>query len=478
MAFKWSKLAALVSASALIATGLTAATTTAAQAAAAPEAYISLVTPALDETTLSEAAANQQLADQWVGNGWFGTGLKYQRSWAPTGSTIALTYKVVGADGKPMANTDVTLRVGKGYSNSNAIVSVDGQKTNGIDRPPLDQVRVTHKTNVDGLVSFDIVSLDDPKMGEKKPAKWTDPADNDPLSGLFVQVLPQVNGEKPDHSIISEFHFYTESGAVVTPPVVQKSPTIRLVSPVLDDKNSVHRLDLETLFSVTNNWYAKGISVRQAYLPVASTTTLTYKVLGDDGNPLANAKVKLHVNKAYSKSNANVTDGTTPTDTKLPEDADQAIWVGTTNADGLVSFTLTNTDEKGIDKPASFTAAVPTEGSLFSQIYPEVSGQAVDKADMVEFHFYGTKNAPVAKDVTIAAKASKKKVKGKLVYTVAVTINNASGLRADISVTGLKTVTKAIAEDTAVFKFTVKKGAKKVTVSIDGKDYLTAVNVK
>lgn len=477
MAFKWSKLAALVSASALIATGLTAATTTAAQAAT-PEAYISLVSPALDATTLSEADANQQLADQWVQNGWFGSGLKYQRSWAPTGSTITLVYKVVGADGKPLANTDVMLRIGKGYSGSNAIVSVDDQKTNGVDRPPLDQARVTHKTDADGLVTFVMKSLDDPKMGEKKPAKWTDPADNDPLSGLFVQVLPQVNGEKPDHSTINEFHFYTESSTPVTPPVVQKAPTIRLVSPALDDKNSVHRIDLETLFSVTNNWYAKGISVRQAYLPVGSTTTLTYKVLGDDGMPLANAKVKLHVNKAYSKSNANLTDGTTATDTKLPEDADQAIWIGTTNADGLVSFNMTNTDEKGIDKPSSFTNAVPTEGSLFSQIYPEVSGQAVDKADMVEFHFYGSKTAPVAKDVTIAAKASKKKVKGKIVYTVSVTVNNASGMRADISVSGLKTVTKAIAEDTAVFKFTVKKGAKKVTVTIDGKAYLTSVNVK
>jgi hypothetical protein len=210
---------------------------------------------------------------------------------------------------------------------------------------------------------------------------------------------------------------------------------------------------------------------------VSSTTTLTYKVLGDDGKPLANAKVKLHVNKAYSKSNAKVTDGTSPTDPKLPEDADQALWVGTTNAEGLVSFTLTNTDEKGIARPASFTAAVPTEGSLFSQIYPEVSGQAVDKADMVEFHFYGSKADPTA-DVTIAAKSSKKKVKGKYVYTLAVTVNKASGLRADIGVTGLKTVTKAIAEDTAVFKFTVKKGAKTVTVTIDGKVFTAKVNVK
>jgi RNase P/RNase MRP subunit p29 len=42
----------------------------------------------------------------------------------------------------------------------------------------------------------------------------------------------------------------------------------------------------------------------------------------------------------------------------------------------------------------------------------------------------------------------------------------------------LKTVTKAIAEDTAVFNFAVKKGAKKVTVTIDGKAYAASVNVK
>ena len=75
------------------------------------------------------------------------------------------------------------------------------------------------------------------------------------------------------------------------------------------------------------------------------------------------AKVKLHVNKAYSKSNANVTDGTSPTDTKLPEDADQAIWVGTTNADGLVSFNLTPADVSSAIQALTVPSAWPVRAA-------------------------------------------------------------------------------------------------------------------
>lgn len=445
--------------------------------AATNEVTIKLVSPVLNADNTSEPAENQKLADQWVANGWFGKGLVYQRGWLPTGSSFSLKYQVTNADGTPAANTAVILRMGKGYSASNAIVTCGDQTTNGIDRPPLDQARLTKTTDADGYVQFDCKNTDNPNTGEKKPAKWSDPADNDPLSGLFVQFLPQVNGEQPDHSVITEFHFYTESTTVVVPPVVQKSPQIRLVSPTLGATNSIKRVDLEGQFSVANSWYAKGMTVRQAYLPAGSTTTLTYEVLGDDDKPLAGAKVKLHVNKAYSKSNAKVTDGTTPTDPNVPQDADGAIWVGTTGADGRVSFTLKSLDATGIAKPASMVTPVPTENSLFTQIYPELSGQAVDRADMVEFHFY-TDTPPVVEPITLATKVTKKKVKGKYVYTLALTINKASGKRADITIGSAKTITKAIAEDAATYKFTVKKGTVKVKVSVDGKDYLKSVSVK
>ena len=189
---------------------LSSVTATAPATAATNEVTIKLVSPVLDATNTSEPVENQALANQWVANGWFGKGLIYQRAWLPTGSTFTLKYQVTNADGSAAKDTPVILRMGKGYSNSNAIVTCGNQTTNGIDRPPLDQARLTKNTDADGFVSFECTNTDNPNTGEKKPAKWSDPADNDPLSGLFVQFLPQVNGEQPDHSVITEFHFYTD----------------------------------------------------------------------------------------------------------------------------------------------------------------------------------------------------------------------------------------------------------------------------
>jgi hypothetical protein len=58
------------------------------------DAVITLQSPFLDATNTSDARVNQQMADGWVAKGWFGTGLVFQVSFAPVGSTINLTYNV------------------------------------------------------------------------------------------------------------------------------------------------------------------------------------------------------------------------------------------------------------------------------------------------------------------------------------------------------------------------------------------------
>jgi hypothetical protein len=95
------------------------------------------------------------MADGWVAKGWFGTGLLFQISFAPVGSTINLTYNVKDKNGKPLAFTRVNLRINKGYSEAASIVEVDGVKTKGIDRPPFDQANVIHLTDAFGNVTFD-----------------------------------------------------------------------------------------------------------------------------------------------------------------------------------------------------------------------------------------------------------------------------------------------------------------------------------
>jgi hypothetical protein len=302
----------------------------------------------------------------------------------------------------------------------------------------------------------------------------------DGLNDLHSQVLPEIAGEKPDHSVITEFHYYDPKSPTVQPAT---KPTIRLVSPVLDDANSIHRTDLEKTFSVDNTWYAKGIGFRQAYVQTGSAINLVYKVTDDNGKALANATVKLHVNKAYSASKAGITDGTTATDPAKDSSQgnDQAVLTGTTDGFGYVLFALKNTDKKGEPIPASLTTPTPTTNGVFSQIFPEVTGAATDIADMVEFHFIGdaaVAAAPASTAVSVKATASKATVKGKTVFSMTVAIANASGKSAAISITGNKKVTEKISVANQAFKYTVTAGKKTVSVVIAGKTYTSTVTVK
>ena len=101
------------------------------------DSFITLQSPFLDANNTWDAVPNQQMADGWVAKGWFGSGLVFQVSFAPVGSTINLTYNVRDKNGKPLAFTPVNLRINKGYSEAASIVEVDGVRTKGIDRPSI-----------------------------------------------------------------------------------------------------------------------------------------------------------------------------------------------------------------------------------------------------------------------------------------------------------------------------------------------------
>ncbi len=464
---------------------LSSAVSAPAMAAGDPpqDAVIKLISPVLTAENTSEAAKNQKLADEWVGNDWFGTGLVFQRAFVPTGSTVVLTYNVTDKNGKILVGQDVKLRINKGHSNSSAIVQVDDKITTGVHKPvSADQAQVTHKTDAYGNVTFVMKNLDKPGTGEPEPESMTAKPDITPdgLNDLHAQVFPEVAGEKPDHSVITEFHYYDPKT-----PAVQTAlkPTIRLVSPVLTDANSIKRADIENRLSVENSWYAKGIGYREAYVQTGSAINLVYKVTDDNGKPLPNATVKLRVNKAYSNSKAGMANGTNATDPKKDNSQgnDQLVLTGTTDGFGYVLFALKNTDKKGEPVPASLTTPTPTTNGLYSQIFPEIAGEAIDIADMVEFHFVGdaaVAAVPASTAVSVKATSSKATVKGKTVYSLTVAIANASGKTAAISITGNKKVTEKISVANQAFKYTVTAGKKTVSVVIAGKTYKLEVTVK
>ena len=463
---------------------LSSAASAPAMAAGDPpqDAVIKLISPILTAENTSEADANQKKADQWVANGWYGSGLVFQRAFVPVGSTITLVYHVTDKDGKILVGQDVKLRINKGSSNSSAIVQVDEKITTGVHKPEsADQAQVTHKTDAFGNVTFVMKNLNKPGTGEPEPESMTEKPkiSADGLNDLHAQVLPEIAGEKLDHSVITEFHYYNPKTKAVQPVT---KPTIRVVSPILNDANSINRPDVEKNLSVDHSWYAKGIGYREAYVQTGSAINLVYKVTDDNGKPLPNTAVKLRVNKAYSKSNAGMAGGKKATDPKKDNSQgnDQLVLTGTTDGFGYVLFALKNTDKKGEPVPASLTTPVPITNGVYSQIFPEIVGEAIDIADMVEFHFIGeaaVAAAPASTAISVKATASKATVKGKPVFSMTVVIANASGKSAAISISGLKKVTEKISGANQAFKYTVSAGVKTVSVVIAGKTYTSKVTV-
>jgi len=218
----WRKITAMVATAAFATLGISAVSP-----ADAADPYvgakISLVSPVLTALNTSEAEKNQAMADGWVKNTWFGSGLIYQRTWLPVGSTFKLTYHVTDSKDKPLVGQTVILRCNKQYSVSTAQIKCNGQMIKAATASA-DGGRVAAVTDVYGNVTFTVQNLD--TEGEVQPAKWTDApvVSEDGLDDFHAQFLPQIAGEKPDHSVITEFHFYIPT--VTTPAMPEVFPAI------------------------------------------------------------------------------------------------------------------------------------------------------------------------------------------------------------------------------------------------------------
>ena len=388
------------------------------------DSVITLQAPFLDATNTWDAKVNQQMADGWVAKGWFGSGLVFQVSYAPVGSTINLTYNVKDKNGNPLAFTPVNLRINKGYSEAASIVQVDGTKTKGIDRPPFDQANVIHRTDAFGNVTFALKNLDLESSAEPEPESYTSKPifSEDKLDRLHSQMLPEVNSEPGDHSVISEFHYFKPKAPIVVPAT---KPTITLITPKLDATNSVVNT-------------AKNL--KQAYAPLGGDLVVVYKVTGDDGRAVPNKSVDLKVNGGKTTLQA------------------------TTDAFGYAAFTVKNSDTKPNNAPASAISAMPAASSAFVNLVPEIAGSTPVSADSVEFHYYRGITTSVAKS-------------GKD-FIVSVAIAGATGKNASVAVTGVKSSSVKLTSALQVVPVTVSGGAKTVTVVIDGKTYTSKVVAK
>lgn len=80
------------------------------------------------------------------------------------------------------------------------------------------------------------------------------------------------------------------------------NPSLRLVSPVLTNANSIDYTFVRTDPGLDDNNYGKATKIRMFYLGVGGTLSLTYEARDKDGKVLANTPVYLLVNKFASCS--------------------------------------------------------------------------------------------------------------------------------------------------------------------------------
>ena len=396
------------------------ATFTANAATGGPrDSYITLQSPILDASNTSEAEKNQADANSWVAKEWFGSGLLWQVAFAPVGSTVK------DKGGTPLAFIPVNLRVNKGYSGAASIVEVDGIKTKGVDKPPFDQANVKHLTDAFGNVTFAVKNLDLESSGEPEPESMTSKPGHseDTLDRLHSQMLPEVNSEKADHSVITQFHYYAPKKIVV---VEATKPTIKLITPALDATNSIT--------NATKN-------IKQAHAPAGGDLVVVYKVTGDDGKSAVTNKVlTLKVNGGTSTLQA------------------------TTDAFGFAAFTIKSSTGKPNNAPQTLTSAIPATSAAFTTLEPELAGATAAAAEGVEFHYY--------RGIKATAKKSGKD------FVLSLQIDGAAGKSAAISVTGAKKTTVKISAARQIVPIKVSAGAKSIDVLIDGKKYSTKITVK
>ena len=147
-----------------------------------------------------------------------------------------------------------------------------------------------------------------------------------------------------------------------------------------------HNVKAETDISVTNSYYAKGVGVYQAYAKAGSTFTLKFLVKDENGQIRPGLAVALRANKGYSGSTAHwIINGTAVSPAGVN---DGGIFSGTTDSNGYVSFTVTNTDTN--PQPIADPTIEDTDTSSFGTFaLLQDSGDTTEALDIIEIHAYG-----------------------------------------------------------------------------------------
>jgi len=428
-----------------------------------PKTNIRLISPSLtDDNSIRRYDFESQFTNDCD---WFGVGMRFNQAYVPFGLKTNLVFQATTPAGAPMANTKVTLRANKGYSNSNAAVRVNGIKARPAPANASDGANVSGTTDVNGVVVFVIESPTDCETyGGTLPAAPADagsdtPNDKntDPTTDCFSQFLPSITGEKTDSADFLELHYFDSAAlnyAASDATVSVLAPTLRTVD---SDAGKTNAVEVDG-----------GLAT---YALVGSKQVVAFQAIKEGGDYARNEPVTVRINLANSGATAKTAAGIfANSGVAMPMSADSAktaedqlVLAGTTDAFGVVVFTLNNLDTDAAPAPATPTSP-PAAGSKYARVFAGITGKA-NTGTQLEFHYY-----KAAAPITVSATASGKKI--------SVTIKNAVGKTFAVSITGLKKVNVKPTKAAQTFTYTVTKGSKTVTVSADGKTLTKKFNIK
>lgn len=321
-------------------------------------------------------------ADYFVSQGWYRGGLRTFTKLVPVGSTQHLTFVVSNAaNGAPLANTTVHFVFNKDYSSSNGKVNIGAVSSTGV------QQIVDGVTGSDGTVSFDLVNTDVATDASDNPG--TDLSGNYTGKHLFSQVTAWVTDQGADSIDLIDLAYFKPADAPVIKTAVARMNGIDTTNAFLGS----------CLVGDWCKYYAEGLRYFEKGVTVGSTTDFSYTVSDTNGAPYANKNVYLLLGKGYSGSTAKVTvNGTSANGAECYCGNDQAKITLTTNAQGQVSFSLTNNDVAADADPyQAGNLAHPNGGKhLFTQMTLVGEKGNLDVIDIVDLNFYKPQDAAPA----------------------------------------------------------------------------------
>lgn len=282
---------------------------------------------------------NAYEATDWLGDA-AGAGNKAYVKYVDAGATLNLTYRATNATtGDAVANKPITLT----FNAQSDPAEQSAWTSAGTTVAAGAKVTLTSQTDASGYATFSIRNTNSSASAEPAPPAWNvvNP------SWTAAQRVELKGSLLPSVGAASEVVDYlwphiTKSGGAITSSTLPAAVTIRLVSPAIDTTTNAYDAS-----AWVAQWFALGTKAYAQYVPVGSAMTLSYKVSDAAGNAMPGVPVRLKVNAPADKALR-----TSFLAGNLVVAAGQPVYLkGTTNDNGLVTFTLTNTNSNDDAEP-------------------------------------------------------------------------------------------------------------------------------